>query len=600
MEDRSSTNSPEPAARSSRSTLSTAIALGSRRGGSSHPPQDSRPWSRSDVDAQMRSRADSALAATEIAVDYYRVGYRLTFPLPVDTRPVDFPRPIPGIRQYPWLIWLGWELEERWHTLHSAQQLGDQAAGALLWPELAGLDGWSTFDADEGRAGLITATLAGALAEFLSHNAGSEPAAYAAALGAARRLLTTSIGPWHRDEPAAESLHNIRMITLLRGAQLAEVLDDDLADELRSAAVQAFRSWLAARERGHSEGVGYDGYLLYHACAWLESSAAGPELRDAARAELLATARSWAELTLPGRPDLAAPLGDTEPEMTFWAAVIVRIAQWYDDGEMAAWIRRFPLHRLPAAALPIARTLAAHPSGPMPPAGTRTHHAALSTRSAGWESDAVAVAMSAARTQMGHLHHDGGHIVLGWDSRFWISDPGYQQYRHGAERDFTLGPQAHNAPVIDGRPQTARRSRVLAACDGHLAIDLTDCYEGLPATARIQRDVWLRDDQVAIRDLVQGIASDAVVHTHWLGGNGLAWAVHSGWARLCDLHRAVWLGTSLGPLSAHDLVRHEGSTGGLTLISTATGPHTRWWYMQLDRSAGWQPPLIEQREREAL
>lgn len=557
------------------------------------------PWSRSDVDAEMRSRGDSAMAAAEIVVDYYRVGYRLAFPLPIDTRPTDFPQPIPGIRHYPWLIWLSWELEERWHTLRSVHQLGDEAAGARLWGELAGLAGWSTFDADDGPAGLVTATLAGCLAEFLSTDIGSESHTPAAALSAARRLLATSIVPWLRWEPATESLHNIRLITLLRGAQLAEVLDSEFADELRSHAERAFRAWLAARARGHSEGVGYDGYLLYHACAWLETTAAGAELREAARAELSATARSWAELTLPGRLDVSAPLGDCEPEMPFWAAVVVRIARWYDDTDLAAWIRRFPLRRLPAAALPIARTLTAQPSGPMPCAGTRAHRAALSTRSAGWGPESVALAMSAAGVEMGHLHHDGGHIVLGWHSRYWISDPGYQQYREGAEREFTLGPQSHNAPVIAGRPQTLRRTRVLTACNGHLAVELTDCYEGLPETARVQRDVWLRGERVAVRDQVLGIPADAMVQTHWLGGVGLAWAVRSGWARLSDPRRALWLGTSIGALTVNDLVRHAGSRGGLTLTSTVTGPHVRWWRLQVDRAGGWQPPSIAQWECEA-
>ncbi|MBO0883030.1 MAG: hypothetical protein J2P17_22380, partial [Mycobacterium sp.] len=120
------------------------------------------------------------------------------------------------------------------------------------------------------------------------------------------------------------------------------------------------------------------------------------------------------------------------------------------------------------------------------------------------------------------------------------------------------------------------------------------CYEGLPETARVQRDVWLRGESVAVRDLVEGIPSDAIVQTHWLGGIGLAWAVRSGWARLSDSGRALWLGTSIGTLRAHDVGRHPGSTGGLTLTATVTGPHVRWWYLQVDRDGRWQPPSITQ------
>ena len=69
------------------------------------------------------------------------------------------------------------------------------------------------------------------------------------------------------------------------------------------------------------------------------------------REALCSLADEWVQLTLPGRADLHAPLGDVEPEMTFWANVLMRLASWYDLEEAGWLLRRYPLERLPAAAL---------------------------------------------------------------------------------------------------------------------------------------------------------------------------------------------------------------------------------------------------------
>ncbi|NLP11169.1 hypothetical protein GX408_12305 [bacterium] len=61
---------------------------------------------------------------------------------------------------------------------------------------------------------------------------------------------------------------------------------------------------------------------------------------------------------------------------------------------------------------------------------------------------------------------------------------------------FSMGPEAHNAPVIAGISQTRRLPRLIAlsrAADGsqRAVIDLTACYEGLPWDARVEREVCL-------------------------------------------------------------------------------------------------------------
>src|SRR5690606_20324086 len=128
-----------------------------------------------------------------------------------------------------------------------------------------------------------------------------------------------------------------------------------------------------------------------------------------------------------------------------------------------AWLLlRVPLSRLPVAAIATARERKEiFISGLIAPTTTlREHPGSISLRT-GWSAHDVAIVLSIPRSAMSHLHHDCGHIVLGWQRRFWITDPGYQQYRPGEERNYTIGVKAHNCPVIDGQAQKVSAGRLL-------------------------------------------------------------------------------------------------------------------------------------------
>ncbi len=73
--------------------------------------------------------------------------------------------------------------------------------------------------------------------------------------------------------------------------------------------------------------------------------------------------------------------------------------------------------------------------------------------------------------------------MIGRRGRWILSDPGYQQYMPGAEREFTIGPAAHNYPVIDGINQTAKAGRRLALD----APALTACHPEKPALQRMRK-----------------------------------------------------------------------------------------------------------------
>lgn len=46
----------------------------------------------------------------------------------------------------------------------------------------------------------------------------------------------------------------------------------------------------------------------------------------------------------------------------------------------------------------------------------------------GMTADDVAVAMGQGSSPMGHIHQDNGRLVIGTRGRWWLDDPGYQQY----------------------------------------------------------------------------------------------------------------------------------------------------------------------------
>jgi hypothetical protein len=74
------------------------------------------PLDRRAVEADLRRRAQGHLGHRRLVVDYYRVGRKIAYPLPVPS--LSLPDvPIPGIAPYPWATWLLWALEERMTAL---------------------------------------------------------------------------------------------------------------------------------------------------------------------------------------------------------------------------------------------------------------------------------------------------------------------------------------------------------------------------------------------------------------------------------------------------------------------------------------------------
>jgi hypothetical protein len=574
-------------------------------------PAGLRAWTFQDIENEIRSRLAFEMRRRELDVYYYRIGYTLAYPLPLVESPKmsDLPVGIRGIT-YPWYTWLSWALEERWRAFHAAwRRLGDRDAGARLQLELAALAGWSQSCETPGSASLGTAHIAGCLAQALSNREGWDASLYAKARSAAETIFERDVWPWfEREWPAGRELttrdlQNIRVITLARSAQLARVLGSPRAAALELRMREALRAWFRYRlgQPPYNEGSAYDGFMMDSLTCWLGWEPDREALLSEGRDAFASQAAQWIQLTLPGRVDIQAPLGDVEPEMPFWQTALFRLALWYGKSDSAWIVRRLPAAGMPAALL--GESLARGRSlgdGEVPASSPSEHPHAVTLRT-GWDVPDILAAVGLTRGEAGHLDDDAGQVVLGWQGRFWITDPGYQQYRPGAEREFSIGPEAHNAPVISGKAPTRRAPhlRLLHNLpDGaeRAVIDLSSCYEGLPAGASVEREVRLFPGVapvVVVRDRLRRVGDRAEVQTAWLGGTHLAWAFREGWARLSDGEHALWVGASPGSLSASVLDRHEGSRGPLTLHDKTTLPDgngDRFWIFACDSAGAWVPP----------
>lgn len=575
-------------------------------------------WSRKDLRAELADRLRRQLDADQLVVDHYRVGYRWAFRLPLAARPgtasaPKLPAGIPGMRRYPWLTWVTWELTERWNVLAAAWTLdSDPTAASLLQRELAALDGWQDFREWHDEVGLTTGHLAMALATGLQLGGQATPSAAAgvpswdpslraSAENAARRLLDQHVPEWFTATWLdGTSLLNIPIIVLCSVAALARVTAHQDAARYERRAVTAINDWFTARQFDHhTEQSAYNGYLFDTVTSWLDVSRTAhcPAAAQIStwREPLLDLCLEWVHQTVPGRTDLAVPLGDVEAEMTMWLACVARLERWYGSiGTGASWaLRRCAPDRLPAAAVASCLS-AADVAAVLPETGLFEMPAAIAVRH-GWSYDDPAVTVALSRADVGHLHHDNGHVVLAWRGRCWVTDPGYQQYQPGPERDYTLGTSAHNAPVINDIAQT-HKSGTIAGFEP-LVLELTQCYEQLPSDLAVRRGVRLSLDGLFVEDHI-GVASsgssDVEVTTSWMAGAGLAWSFIDGWLRLSDGGAAIWCGTGTDEAGFDRLdpdrsERDLGSRGPVTFSHTSRVGVRRWSFV-LDRDHGWTPP----------
>ena len=568
---------------------------------------------RATLEAEIRRRAAVFLSQSHLPVDYYRIRRRVAYPLPV--RSIQLPgMPVGDLTSYPWATWMTWALEERIECLGwAAEWLGDAAARTAAARDLEALAAWPSYRQYE-QPDLSLGHSARTLWHAHAHWKWLDPALRAKIETAFARIVSDLLplseqkhGAYSRKEDILalpephKLLHNIPIIGTVGAALAANASAHPSAALFNRRLHVLLGALLDLRERGHTEGVAYDGYVMDFAADWLCSLPAAerapllnhPRLNDGLEESYL--------LAAPGAAAEVAELSDVEPRrMPFHLSALAKLELLAPEPRRAWHLRRCPVEGLRADALAALHTRAPaqaeRPASQAPAAGALDAHYALVLRS-GWEAADLAVAIAASNSPMGHIHCDGGSMVIGTAGRWLITDPGYQQYMQKKEREFTLGPTAHNAPVFNGLAQDRKAVRRLARedrRDGLLRakLDLTACYPQILRIDLAVRTVWLWGQRfVVVADEVQG----AMVLTqayHWHGHGEAAWWVQDGWASLClpgAGNQPLWITSPQAALSGACIDRLPGSRGQLALVAFAdVKAPVVWWVF----AYGPQPPEV--------
>jgi hypothetical protein len=530
-----------------------------------------------------------------LVVDYYRIRRTLAYPLPV--RGLSLPTTVvPTITVYPWATWMMWALEERIHSLGWAAEWEKRAdcaqAAAADLEALAAFPKYCQYtqpDLSSGHAGRL---MWAALRKWRWVGAGLRAQLQqgcAQHVGEVAPLVEKQYGRLRSKQDLLSlkepfrKLANIPLIGTAGVAMTANAISHPAAGNLNRAVHSIFGAILDLRSQGHTEGVAYDGYILDFIADWLDS------LDAADRGEVLRhpNLRQFLEesymLAAPGAMEEVAQLSDVEPrEMPFHYSAQAKLETlapdalraWYLSEWRPGWIRADAL----GALLPMAARL----RGKAPRAGALEAHYAAVLRT-GWEADDLAAVVSCTTSPMSHVQNDNGTVAIGTRGRWIVADPGYQQYVQDAEREFTLGPAAHNYPHPGGAQQTSKRGRLTAiGASGpgvlRAEVDVTACYPASAGLTSVRRTVWHGGrSTVVIADRVES-AAPAPVDYHWHGHPDAAWWADRGQILLhlpeCDL----WIGSPNLELSHANIERHPGSRGQLTLAAKVTPtPPVIWW-----------------------
>jgi hypothetical protein len=554
------------------------------------------------IEAEIRRRAKARRDDRYLVVDYYRIRRKLAYRIPVSSLSIP-DMTVPTIPDYPWSIWLLWALEERMHALGWAaewfrQPEFERAAAADLsalasWPRYCQFDRPDLSSAHAGRL------LWAAYTTWQWPRSGLREQVRVACSRLVRELLPKVRAHFVELDSVSDilalpappaKLANIPVIGTIGAALAAHAAGDPALDSLNRSVAAAFGAILELRKQGFSEGVAYDGYVLDFLADWIGIAPARERetiLRHPRFGDFLDESYM---LAAPGAMLEVAELSDVEPrEMRFHCTAQAKLAP-YETNPVRSWyLSLWRPAEMPAAALGAIRNIRAAAAAEPSAVSALDAHYALVLRS-GWGHDDLAVAVAASNSPMAHVQNDNGSVVIGTRGRWIIADPGYQQYMQDAERDFTLGLAAHNAPVIDGVAQDRKAPKLMLRENRHISIELAGCYPSNAGVESLVRHVWLKDRAlVVLADVVRG-PGIARLNYHWHGHPEAAWGTSGGWILLHLPQSDLWFTTPQASVSLADVTRHPGSRGQLTLGAAVTpAPVAVWWVFSISAS----PPAME-------
>lgn len=544
----------------------------------------------------------------------YRIRRCWSLPLPLTALP-ELALQIRGFAQpYPWQIWCLWALEERIYTLAGAATFsGDQVARTQCIESLESLSAWPRYrvaDRLDLPYGHAVQLMAIALRDWhwLPHQTqqalrtGLQRAVEEGMkfLPSAIQAVTSAEALLSLPNPH-QYLHNIPLIAQAALATAAKVIDHPQCEIIASCFLHQFQARLALSLDGLTEGISYDGYLYNFALAWLESqpdSVISTIVNHPAMLDLEHQARG---LACPGKVVLSAEIGDVEPlDMPFVWSALARLQQWNFSASRQALLKAVPPENLRSDALCVLARLEQQRVGAVygsQAVATDLELAVLPvqqstaalTLASGLKVDDLSVVMSLCTSPMNHIQADTGSLLIGHAGHWWITDPGYQQYLKTSERDFTLGPQAHNTPVINGYAQSHKAGKLLhkgSYCTAehiecaYAVVDLTACYPAAAKVDTVTRTLWrLGRNHIVVCDTLVGSPDSSVLY-HWHGDAEAYWGESAGAVSLVldSADQALWIQSGQQSLSLAQQHRLRGSRGQCTLkVEQPQGVVYHWW-----------------------
>lgn len=560
----------------------------------------------------LRTRAREQLCRSVLHVNYYRIRYRLAFELPIRELP-KVELPVRGIPIYPWGTWLLWAWEERLSVLGwSAQHEGNARATELLNEEIAALAQWPRYEQykapDLVMGHLVRALSVAARRPVLLPEV--RQLMSQACRSILEKFLHWSEGRYGSFTAVAQVIEaadkdlsllaNIPLIGQTALCMAARLCRHDATESLDRRMALLYQAVLERHKTGVTEGVIYDGYVLDFIADWLADQAESQALTQSWDMRVLSgLAHPNLALSAPGHALELAPLGDVEPrDMPFYLSAFVKLAcpqnghtTWDQDLLKLDW-NVMRSDALEAIASPVRRVPVAlvRPHAPLSN-GDSPYLIALRT---GSDDEALSVCIGLPRTHFGHLHCDTGSLVIGAAGHWIITDPGYQQYLATSERQFTIGPQAHNAPVVNGHHQTLRRGQLLKLTPGPdragpsmmARIDMTSCYVEESRIRRAVRTVWLHDRRlVVVRDDIETLSPHDVAYT-WHGDPLASWLVNMPVPAIVvgapsGHDEKLWIQARNIEIAARNIHRLRGSRGSLSLTAHvhSESHHASYWWV---------------------
>lgn len=273
---------------------------------------------------EIADRARRYLAKSIVEVDYYRIRQRMFFPVPASEFPEQLSL-VRGLPNYPFGIWLLWELENRilslgWH----AEINGHKPAGIAAKRDLEGLCQWRRFrqvDKPDLCSSHLTRILVQALGwKWLPRESGRK-IRHQLGLLVEDGLTHPFALPANNVKDLLEQgfrISNIPVIGAMGLSIAAQACRHPEAAHLTRRAETMAMTWLEWGMRGHVEGVSYDGYTADFLMDWAGGCPSSIRDRFLSHPRLRQIIDEIALLGAPTQPENLAPIGDVEPrEMPF-------------------------------------------------------------------------------------------------------------------------------------------------------------------------------------------------------------------------------------------------------------------------------------------